>query len=59
MDNYMKTQNTNINETLSTELKEASKVAVEAPVEPNEDLIPESRRIVVEGRKADISLGHG
>lgn len=59
MDNYMETQNTNINETLSTELKEASKVAVEAPVEPNEDLIPESRRIVVEGRKADISLGHG
>ena len=25
----------------------------------NEDLIPESRRIVVESRKADISLGHG
>ena len=63
MDNYMETQNTNINETLSTEANDTvigtSKWAVEAPVEPNEDLIPESRRIVVEGRKADISLGHG
>ena len=63
MDNYMETQNTNINETLSTEANDTvigtSKWVVEASVEVNEDLIPESRRIVVEGRKADISLGHG
>ena len=28
-------------------------------INTNENLIPESRRIVAEGRKADISLGHG
>ena len=59
MDNYMETQNTNINETLSMEVGEAVVEAPKVAVEANEELIPESRRIVVEGRKADISLGHG
>ncbi len=59
MDNYMETQNREINKTLSVEASEPIAEAPKVSVEATEALIPESRRIVVEGRKADISLGHG